>query len=109
VAYSQNRRVEIETLLMENAWPLFQAGDEAGFARHIADIIQHTWPRPDAIVLAQASMAGAADLLKHAPVPVLASPRLGVAASLGRLTASAGRADMAPGTSQGRMEQGRMA
>ncbi|MBA4097444.1 MAG: arylsulfatase [Rhodospirillum sp.] len=109
VAYAQNRRVEIETLLMENAWPLFQAGDEAGFARHIADIILHTRPRPDAIVLAQASMAGAADLLKQSPVPVLASPRLGVASSLGRLTATAGRADMAPGTNQGRIEQGRMA
>jgi hypothetical protein len=105
VAHAQNRRVEIETLLMENAWPLFQAGDEAGFARHIADIIQHTRPRPDAIVLAQASMAGAAELLKRSPVPVLASPRLGVASSLARLTVSAGKADMAPG----RIEQGRMA
>jgi hypothetical protein len=109
VAHAQSRRVEIETLLMENAWPLFQAGDEAGFARHVADIILHTRPRPDAIVLAQASMAGAADLLKHAPVPVFASPRLGVASSLARLTATAGRADMAPGTNLGRMEQGRMA
>jgi len=103
VAHAQNRRVEIETLLMENAWPLFQAGDEAGFARHIAGIIDHIRPRPDAIVLAQASMAGAADLLRQSPVPVFAAPRLGVAASLGRLTAPAGRADKA------RMEQGRMA
>jgi hypothetical protein len=38
-------------------------------------------------------MAGAVDLLKQSPVPVFASPRLGVAASLGRLTASAGQAD----------------
>lgn len=104
VAYAQNRRIEIETLLMENAWPLFQAGDEAGFARHIAGIIQHIRPRPDAIVLAQASMAGAADLLKQSPVPVFASPRLGVAASLARLTAPAGRSDMGS-----RMEQGRTA
>jgi hypothetical protein len=105
VAHAQNRWVEIETLLMENAWPLFQAGDEGGFARHIAGIIQHTQPSPDAIVLAQASMAGAADLLTRSPVPVFASPRLGVAAALARLTAPAGRADMA----SARMEQGRMA
>lgn len=105
VAHGQNRRIEIETLLMENAWPLFQAGDEAGFARHIAGIILQTWPRPDAIVLAQASMAGAADLLRQSPVPVFASPRLGIASALARLTVNAGRADMAPT----RTEQGRTA
>jgi hypothetical protein len=105
VAYANNRRVEIETLLMENAWPLFQAGDEAGFARHIAGIILQTRPRPDAIVLAQVSMAGAADLLKQSEIPVLASPRLGVASSLERLTLMTGRDDMAPA----RMDQGRTA
>jgi Asp/Glu/Hydantoin racemase len=94
VAYAQNRRVEIETLLMENAWPLFQAGDEAAFTRHIAGIILNTRPRPDAIVLAQASMAAAADLLKQSPVPVFSSPRLGVSASLRLLTAAAGKAEI---------------
>lgn len=88
VAHIQNRRVEIETLLMENAWPLFQSGDESAFTRHIAGIILNTRPQPDAIVLAQASMAAAADLLKQSPVPVFCSPRLGVAAALGRLTSS---------------------
>jgi len=105
VAYAQNRRIEIETLLMENAWPLFQAGDEAGFSRHIASIILATRPRPDVIVLAQASMAAAAELLRQSPVPVFSSPRLGVAAALSRLTAAAGKADMA----RERMERGRMA
>jgi hypothetical protein len=94
VAHAQDRRIEIETLLMENAWPLFQAGDESGFTRHIASIIANTRPRPDAIVLAQASMAAAADLLKQSPVPVFSSPRLGVAAAL-RLLAEAGKADRA--------------
>lgn len=106
VAHALNRRIEIETLLMENAWPLFQAGDESGFERHIANLILHTKPHPDAIVLAQASMAGAADLLKQSPVPVFVSPRLGVAAALARLTAPAGRADMYGVV---RAEEGRMA
>jgi hypothetical protein len=106
VAHVQKRRIEIETLLMENAWPLFQAGDEAGFSRHIAGIILATRPRPDAIVLAQASMAAAADLLQQSPVPVFSSPRLGVAASLRRLTEVAGKADMVRAD---RMEQGRSA
>ena len=105
VAHARNRRVEIETLLMENAWPLFQAGDEAGFTRHIAGIILNMQPHPDAIVLAQASMAAAADLLTQSPVPVFSSPRLGVAASLGRLTGFDNNADMPPA----RTQQGRIA
>ncbi|HEY1382877.1 MAG TPA: hypothetical protein VGF43_04640, partial [Dongiaceae bacterium] len=91
------------------AWPLFQAGDETGFSRHIAGIIPSivlgSRPRPDAIVLAQASMAPAADLLRQSPVPVFASPRLGVVAALRRLTDGASRADMA----SERMERGRTA
>lgn len=106
VAHAQGRQIEIETLLMENAWPLFQAGDEAGFTRHIAGIILNMRPRPDAIVLAQASMAPAADLMRSSPVPIFSSPRLGVAAALNRLTASAAGADM---WQQERLEQGRMA
>ena len=102
VAHAHDRRVEIETLLMENAWPLFQAGDEATFSRQIAAIILATRPRPDAIVLAQASMAPAAQLLKQSPVPVFSSPRLGVAAALRRLGAKEGPAS-------DRIEQGRTA
>jgi hypothetical protein len=106
VAHARNRRIEIETLLMENAWPLFQAGDEAAFTRHIAGIILAMRPRPDAIVLAQASMAATADLLNQSPVPVFSSPRLGVAASLRCLTEPAGTGDMAR---QERLQQGRTA
>lgn len=94
VAHAQNRRIEIETLLMENAWPLFQAGDEAGFARQIAAIVLEARPYPDALVLAQASMASAAELLKQWPVAVFSSPRLGVAAALRRLTAPDSVSDM---------------
>lgn len=110
VAHARNRGVEIETLLMENAWPLFQAGDEAGFARRIAGIILNTHPLPDAIVLAQASMAGAADLSRRSPVPVFSSPRLGVAESLRRLTGAGDNADMPSSyMPQGRISQGRIA
>lgn len=104
VAHARNRR--IETLLMENAWPLFQAGDEAKFTRHIAGIIMNTRPRPDAIVLAQASMAAAAELLTQSPVPVFSSPRLGVAASLRLLTDGAGKAEL---SRTERIERGRLA
>ena len=111
IAHAQNRRIEIETLLMENAWPLFQAGDEAGFSRQIAELIIATRPRPDAIVLAQASMAPAAELLRSSPVPVFSSPRLGVATALRRLTEPVVNVDIAPPgqNSRGRMERGRIA
>jgi len=36
----------------------------------------------DCIVLAQASMAGAADLLQGLPIPVLSSPRIGMEAAV---------------------------
>jgi hypothetical protein len=84
-AHAQQRRIDIETLLMESAWPLFQAGDEAGFSRQIAAIIREARPYPDTIVLAQASMAAVADLLKSLPVPVFSSPRLGAVEALRRL------------------------
>jgi hypothetical protein len=106
VAHAQDRRIEIETLLMENAWPLFQAGDEAGFSRHIASIILGTRPHPDAIVLAQASMASAAELLRQSPVPIFSSPRLGVATALRRLTAPGGKPEM---SASERLERGRIA
>ncbi|MEZ5831306.1 MAG: hypothetical protein R3D05_08995 [Dongiaceae bacterium] len=106
VAHARNRRIVIETLLIENAWPLFQAGNEAGFSHHIAAIILNTRPQPDAIVLAQASMAPAADLLRESPVPVFSSPRLGVAEAVRRLTENAGEADM---TRSEPVERGRMA
>lgn len=95
VAHARGRRIEIETLLIESAWPLFKSGDEAAFTRRVAEILLDIRPLPDVIVLAQASMADAADLLRRAPVPILSSPRLGVAAALTRLTSPAEGADMA--------------
>ena len=108
VAHAQDRRIELETLLMENAWPLFQAGNDIGFSRQIAGIILEARPHPDAVVLAQASMAPAAELLKQWAVPVFSSPRLGVAAALRRLTTQSGGLDMQPSVGE-RKQKGRMA
>ena len=86
VAAAGDRQVEIETMFLPSAWRLFQDGDEAGFARAIAEAILDSPLTVDAVVLAQASMAPAADLLARLPVPVLSSPRLGLATALSRLT-----------------------
>ena len=61
-----------------DAWERFEAGDHAGYldrvARHVRDLADDV----DVVVLAQASMAPAANLLGDLSIPVLSSPRLAV-------------------------------
>ncbi|MGW4023265.1 aspartate/glutamate racemase family protein [Streptomyces sp. NPDC005009] len=73
------RPVEVRTVLVEGAWARFEAGDSAGYVRRVADAADAV-TGADAIVLAQASMAPA-ERLTATPVPVLSSPRPGLAAA----------------------------
>lgn len=73
------RPVELRTELVEGAWDRFQARDAEGYARAVADAVD-TVTGADVIVLAQASMAPAQQLTA-ATVPVLSSPRPGLAAA----------------------------
>lgn len=73
---------QIETLLMADLWPHFQAGERALYWQGIAERLRERASGFDCIVLAQASMAGAADLLNDLPVPVLSSPRIGLEAAI---------------------------
>lgn len=74
---------EIQTLSLHEHWPLFETGDHAGFAKAIAgDIRRAILPAKATIVLAQASMAGAAEILPDFAVPVLASPELALKTAL---------------------------
>jgi Asp/Glu/hydantoin racemase len=73
---------DVRELLVADAWPLFAAGDRAGYASVIAEALRREAGAADAVVLAQASMAGAADLLADLGAPVLASPRLGAEAAV---------------------------
>jgi len=72
----------IETLLMADLWPHFQAGDRTLYWQEIAERLRQQASAFGCIVLAQASMAGAADLLRDLPVPVLSSPRIGMEAAI---------------------------
>jgi hypothetical protein len=85
VAQAAGRTIEIETLFLPSAWRMFERGEQARFAEAIAAAILDTPRTADALVLAQASMAPVADLLGAHPVPVFASPRLGLASALARL------------------------
>ncbi|MDJ0382781.1 arylsulfatase [Streptomyces sp. G-G2] len=66
--------------VVEGAWERFEAGDDAGYLARVAAAADAV-TGADVIVLAQASMAGAVDLVRT-NVPVLASPAIGLAAAV---------------------------
>lgn len=72
------RPVDVRTLFVDGAWARFEAGDIEGSARLVAAAADAVTDA-DAIVLAQASMTPAQHLTTTA-VPVLSSPRPGLAA-----------------------------
>ncbi|GGV64587.1 hypothetical protein GCM10010277_71430 [Streptomyces longisporoflavus] len=74
------RPVEVTTVLVEGAWERFEAGDGEGHVRLIAEAVD-ALEGVDSVVLAQASMAEAADRATL-PVPVLSSPRPGLSAAV---------------------------
>ncbi|MFD7301950.1 aspartate/glutamate racemase family protein [Streptomyces pharetrae] len=75
------RAVAVRTVLVDGAWSRFEAGDTAGYTRRVAAAADALTPADaDAIVLAQASMAPA-QRLTTTTVPVLSSPRPGLAAA----------------------------
>ncbi|WP_171107856.1 MULTISPECIES: aspartate/glutamate racemase family protein [Streptomyces] len=73
-----DRPASVRTLLVEDAWSHFTAGDTHEYARRVAAAAD-TITDADAIVLAQASMTPAQQLTSTT-VPVLSSPRPGLAA-----------------------------
>jgi hypothetical protein len=82
VAAEQGRRIEIVELLCADAWTYFQRGERAAYAGAIANAVTSGASTDDIVVLAQASMAPAADILAAKGVEVFASPELGVRAAL---------------------------
>ncbi|WP_412075916.1 aspartate/glutamate racemase family protein [Streptomyces xanthophaeus] len=72
--------VSVSTHVVAGAWERFAAGDTAGCLARVAAAAEAVTDA-DVIVLAQVSMAGAADLAATR-VPVLASPAPGLAAGL---------------------------
>jgi hypothetical protein len=78
-AAARGRPVTPSVTIVDGAWARFEAGDREGYLAAIADVIAAT-TGVDVIVLAQASMADAAELTT-VEVPVLSSPRLGFRAA----------------------------
>jgi len=67
-----------------DAWPLFVNGEQDQYLGRIVEHARHLAVDVDVIVLAQASMAPAADLLRDLQIPVLTSPRAAVARAVTR-------------------------
>lgn len=77
-AVARHAEVVLDHLLVDGAWLYFQSGDRIAFLATVAAAVRaHPGPA-DAVVLAQASMAPAADLLRDLGVEVLSSPARGV-------------------------------
>ena len=72
----------LREVLIADAWPFYAAGDREGYATRIAQVLRQEAAGSDAIILAQASMAPAADRLGDLGIPVLSSPRLGAEAAI---------------------------
>lgn len=87
--------VGITESCLPQAWATFECGDHAGYLAQISAAARDLAWSTDVVVLAQASMAGALELLEDLSVPVLASPRPAVDAALG-LVASGTPAPASP-------------
>jgi hypothetical protein len=85
VAAAAGQTIQVAELLCAEAWPMFEAGDQPAYLAAIAAALREVAGQGDVIVLAQASMAGAAALCPDLAIPVLSSPRLGLEAALARL------------------------
>ncbi|MGF6175521.1 aspartate/glutamate racemase family protein [Ensifer sp. 4252] len=82
---AKRKGVAIEVRLVDGAWGLFKSGHCDGYLAAIADAADAAYDDGAAIVaLAQASMAGAADLVRRGPRP-LTSPMAGLSAALERI------------------------
>ncbi|MEV6421173.1 aspartate/glutamate racemase family protein [Streptomyces sp. NPDC051662] len=73
------RRIEVRTVLVEGAWERFEAGDRDGYLNAVAAAVDAV-TEADVIVLAQASMADAAERATS-DIPVFSSPRPGLNAA----------------------------
>ncbi|MFD3531096.1 arylsulfatase [Streptomyces sp. NPDC058664] len=78
----------ITTVVVEEAWELFEAGDRDGYLDAVAATVDRAPPTDGGVVvLAQASMADAVERMTTRR-PVLASPRPGLAAAAAAVAAA---------------------
>lgn len=79
------KEIAITEVICDAAWARLEAGDKNGYVDEVAAALRRHAQEGDVLVLAQASMAQAAERAGELPVPVLTSPRLGLEDALARL------------------------
>lgn len=77
VAITRNKRIDLIEVLCDNAWSRLEEGDNEGYFSEIARKLKEHASEGDVIVLAQASMARAANLCPEISIPILSSPEIG--------------------------------
>jgi len=84
VARERGKAIALRSAVIPDAWELFKTDDFTDYRDKMAAGLRAEFARQraDVIVLAQASAAEAADQCADLGVPVLASPKLGVAAAI---------------------------
>ena len=85
--------LQARDILVADAWPLLQAGDTAAYVERIAAAIRERLGEADAVILAQASMAPAAERLTkdRAGARASSSPRLRAEAAVRLYRRGSGR------------------
>lgn len=84
-AQRAGRSPHIDVLVVDGSWDHFVAGDQEAYETAIAHAIQQKSDGADVIVLAQATMAGAAERCEGVTVPILSSPEIGILQALAEL------------------------
>jgi hypothetical protein len=82
VAQEAGKVIDVIEVVSPTAWRAFEAGNQTQYLHEIATTLRRAAPSGDVIVLAQASMARAAELCPDVVIPILASPRRGAEAAV---------------------------
>jgi len=82
VASAMQRSNEVVEVPCSQAWAFFESGNLSGYLAEIANSINSTAVSGDLVLLAQASMAPAAELVARQDITIFSSPEPGVAAAI---------------------------
>jgi len=83
-ARTLSKTPQLDVMHIADAWQHFEANDMNAYFEAIARVLKANATNYDVLVLAQASMARAADLCSELSTPILSSPTLGVKAAIAK-------------------------
>lgn len=84
--YEPEMQPVVAPVFCEGAWALFEQGDMEGYVRNVATWLERSAAQFDTFILAQASMASAANYVPHLSEKIFSSPQLAVEYALIKLS-----------------------